>query len=228
MPTPTSIQALSRYIQLPTAGGADDRLRADQPLGAGTMQILASNAALLSRANSLRTLWEHPGEDNIAGTLGFGASAGITTRPDLFDWDADPYSGTGVMVYFAGLHRIRQYGEMGLWPKVTLSARLAAGGASTAGLILCARPSMGRPQPDDLYGTASATGPTLASVSINLQVTAASVGSRVVAPLDETTVPSPPPHESGRETVMAFYIGVWTNGAGKANARSLSLYLTAP
>ena len=224
----TTYRTIDRYIHLPTAGGADDRLRAGQPLGSGVMQILASNATHIARANSLRTLWQSPGEGNIAGTLGFGASAGITTRPDLFDWDASPYSGTGVMVYFAGVHRIRPYGETGQWPRVVLSARIGAGGTSTAGIILCGRPAMGRPQPDDLYATATNTGPTLARVTATIYPTDRSVGPRLVAPLDETTTPSPPPAEMGRDTVMAIYIGVWTDGAGKANARGLTLYLAAP
>ena len=29
----------------------------------------------------------------------------------------------------------------------------------------------------------------------------------------------------GRETVMAFYAGVYTDGAGKATVRQLSLYM---
>ena len=224
----TTIKALDRYIHLPAAGGADDRFRAGQPLGAGSVQILASNAALIARANSLRTLWECPGQGDIAGTLGVGASAGLTTRPDLFPWDADPFDAASVMVWFAGVHRIRPWGETNLWPQVVLSARIGAGGGSTAGIILCGRPAMGRPQPDDLYAVATNTGPTLARVQATIYPTDRSVGPRLVAPLDETTVPSPPPAEMGRDTVMAFYVGVYTNGAGKANARGMTLYLAPP
>lgn len=221
---PTNIKALDRWLHLPAAGGANDRLRADQPLSSGTMQILASNAYLGCYENELRTLWECPGEADIAGTLGYGTSAGAGTDIYQFDWDADPFSSSTVRSWFCGLHRIRTMPD-GRWPTIVLAALAMNGGASTTGIILCGRPAVGRPQPGDLYGTGSTTSGTLASVSASLTITEGHVGSRIVAPLDEAAAAGTSPAEMGRETVMAFYAGVYTDGAGKATVRQLSLYM---
>lgn len=221
---PTNIKALDRWLHLPAAGGASDRLRADQPLSSGTMQILASNAYLGCYENELRTLWECPGEADIAGTLGYGTSAGAGTDIYQFDWDADPFSSSTVRSWFCGLHRIRTMPD-GRWPTIVLAALAMNGGASTTGIILCGRPAVGRPQPGDLYGTGSTTSGTLAGVSASLTITEGHVGSRIVAPLDEAAAAGTSPAEMGRETVMAFYAGVYTDGAGKATVRQLSLYM---
>ncbi len=224
---PTNIKALDRWLHLPAAGGANDRLRADQPLSSGTMQILASNAYLGCYENELRTLWECPGGTDIAGTLGYGTSAGAGTDIYQFDWDADPFSSSTVRSWFCGLHRIRTMPD-GRWPTIVLAALAMNGGASTTGIILCGRPAVGRPQPGDLYGTGSTTSGTLASVSASLTITEGHVGSRIVAPLDEAAAAGTSPAEMGRETVMAFYAGVYTDGAGKATVRQLSLYMAPP
>jgi hypothetical protein len=224
----STTRGLTRWLHLPAAGGANDRLRADQPLSSGTMQILASNAYLGCYENELRTLWECPGEADIAGTLGYGTSAGSgTTDPYAFDWDADPFSSSTVRSWFCGLHRIRTMPD-GRWPTIVLAALAMNGGASTTGIILVGRPAMGRPQPGDLWGTGSTTSGTLASVSASLTITEGHVGSRIVAPIDEAAAAGTSPAEMGRETVMAFYAGVYTDGAGKATVRRLSLYMTPP
>lgn len=223
---PTNIRSLGRFVHLPTAGGADDRLRADQPLSSGIMQILASNAYIAAYENNLRTLWEHPGDTDVAGLLGYGTSAGAGTDIYQFDWDADPFSSSTVRSYFCGLHRIRPLPD-GRWPNVTLAAKALNGGAATTGVILCGRREPGRPQPTDLYGTASTTSGTLASVSATIAVTEGHVGSRITAPLDEAAAAGTPPAEMGRDTVMAFYVGVYASGA-KATVRQLSLFLTPP
>lgn len=222
---PTNIKALDRWLHLPAAGGASDRLRADQPLSSGTMQILASNAYLGCYENELRTLWECPGEADIAGTLGYGTSAGAGVDIYQFDWDADPFSSSTVRSWFCGLHRIRTMPD-GRWPTIVLAALALNGGATTTGIVLCGRPAVGRPQPGDLYGTGSTTSGTLTSVAASLTITDGHVGSRIVAPLDEAAAAGTPPAEMGRETVMAFYVGVYTSGSGKATVRQLSLYMT--
>ena len=222
---PTNIKALTRWLHLPAAGGANDRLRADQPLSSGTMQILASNAYLGCYENELRTLWECPGEADIAGTLGYGTSAGAGVDIYQFPWDDDPFSSSTVRSWFCGLHRIRTMPD-GRWPTIVLAALALNGGATTTGIVLCGRPAVGRPQPGDLYGTGSTTSGTLTSVSASLTITEGHVGSRIVAPLDEAAAAGTPPAEMGRETVMALYVGVYTSGSGKATVRQLSLYMT--
>lgn len=221
----STTRGLTRWLHLPAAGGANDRLRADQPLSSGTMQILASNAYLGCYENELRTLWECPGEADIAGTLGYGTSAGAGVDIYQFPWDDDPFSSSTVRSWFCGLHRIRTMPD-GRWPTIVLAALALNGGANTTGIILCGRPAVGRPQPGDLYGTGSTTSGTLARVSASLTITDGHVGSRIVAPLDEAAAAGTPPAEMGRETVMAFYVGVYTSGSGKATVRQLSLYMT--
>ena len=223
----STTRGLTRWIHLPAAGGANDRLRPDQPLSSGTMQILASNAYLGCYENELRTLWECPGETDIAGTLGYGTSAGAGTDIYQFDWDADPFSSSTVRSWFCGLHRIRTMPD-GRWPTIALAALALNGGANTTGIILCGRPAVGRPQPGDLYGTVSTTSGTLASIAASITITEGHVGSRVVAPLDEAAAAGTSPAEMGRETVMAFYAGVYTGGAGKATVRQLSLFMVPP
>lgn len=223
---PTNIKALDRWVHLPAAGGANDRFRADQPLSSGTMQIAASNAYIAAYENECRCLWENPGETDIAGTLGYGTSAGAGTDIYQFDWDADPFSSSTVRSWFCGLHRIRTMPD-GRWPAIVLAALALNGGASTT-IILCGRPAVGRPQPGDLYGTASTTSGTLTSVAASIAIAEGHVGSRLVAPIDEAAAAGTPPAEMGRETVMAFYVGVYTSGAGKATVRQLSLYMAPP
>lgn len=225
---PTNIHTIGRWLHIPTSGGANDRLRADQPLSSGTMQILASNAEWGARCNNLRTLWEHPGEGNIAGVLGYGTSAGAGTDIDSFDWDADPFNAGTVRSYFAGWHRIRPWGSTGQWPRVALSAMASNGGSATTRIILCGRPAVGRPQPGDLFGTATTTSSTPVSISAVISPTSGYIGTRLVAPMDESAAAGTPPAESGRETAMAFYVGVCTSGAGKADVRAMTLHLAPP
>ena len=189
------------------------------------MQILASNAYLGCYENELRTLWECPGEADIAGTLGYGTSAGAGVDIYQFPWDDDPFSSSTVRSWFCGLHRIRTMPD-GRWPTIVLAALASSSGANTTGIILCGRPAVGRPQPGDLYGTGSTTSGTLASVSASLTITEGHVGSRIVAPIDEAAAAGTPPAEMGRETVIALYVGVYTSGSGKATVRQLSLYMT--
>lgn len=226
MPAQTNWQSIGRWIHLPAAGGANDRFRADQPLSSGTMQIAASNAYIAAYENNLRTLGEHPGQIDIAGTLGFGLWDGAGTDISEFPWDDDPSSGSSVFTWFAGVHRIRQTPD-GLWPRIRLSASLSSAGGF-AGLILVGRPRMGRPQPGDLYDLTTRTNATPATVNCTISPTSSNIGVRDIAPRDERTVPSPPPAESGRDTVIVLYVGAYTSGAGKAVVRGLSLWMTDP
>lgn len=214
---PTTI---GRWIHLPASGGADDRFRPDQPLGAGLMQIASSNATLAARENGLGVLWEHPGATDIQGGLNFG-----TDPAPAFPWDADP-GPTSPLVLFAGVHRIRPWGETGRYPRVKLAVELISDGSSTAGVILVGRPTMGRPAPGDLHDVKTTT--TSIVADLELEVFDAHVTSRLVLPVTGTAVPAQPPIEEGRHTEMAFYVGVWNGSGGKTDIGSLTLYLAAP
>lgn len=214
---PTTID---RWIHLPASGGAADRFRPDQPLGAGLMQIASSNATLAARENGLGVLFEHPGAIDVQGGLDHG------TDPEAFPWDAYP-SSTTPLVIFAGVHRLRTWGETSRYPKVKLAGELIADGASTAGIILVGRPTMGRPSPGDR----SANVTTTTSVTFSIELPTLydfHVESRLVLPVTGNATPTQPPVEEGRHTEMAFYIGVWNGTGGKTTIGSLTLYLAPP
>jgi hypothetical protein len=226
----SGVTKIDRYLHLPAAGGADDRFRANQPLSAGSVQTLCSNTELLARENALHTLWNSFGPTDTAGVLGFGRHiAAATGGPAAFPWDADPSAAGSVWVATTGPHYIRPYGSTGLYPTATLTGLARCGGTDTAGMLLVARPTFGRPQPTDPYDHKTVTSTTSTRFTATIDLRAEYLGSRHVAPLDERTTPTTEAGESGRVLEVVFYIGVYvTGGGGKATVRGLSLYLTPP
>ena len=123
----TTITTAGIWIDLPASGGAADRFRADQPLGAGLVQIASSNAEFACRENNLRTLWEHPGFTDINGTLIlFGSPSSNVFE---FPWDSVPGFGPPVGVAYAGAHRM-PLGE-------ELSTQVRAENAGRTGNVDC-------------------------------------------------------------------------------------------
>ena len=229
MPQNAGFTTIDRYIHLPAAGSASDRFRPGQPLSAGSTQILCSNIELLRRENSLCTWWEHPGQSNISGTLGFGVNEGAGTRPDEFPWDDDPADTNAAWVAIVGPRRVRPYGSTGLLPRLRLSGYASCGSPSTAGVILVARQGFGRPTSADPFAHTTVTSSSLAAFDCVIDLQPGALSTRHVAPLDERTSPAPPPAESGTLTEIVAYIGVYTTSAGnKAAVRGLSLYLDVP
>ena len=219
----TTITTAGIWIDLPTSGGAADRFRADQPLGAGLVQIASSNAEFACRENSLRTLWEHPGFTDINGTLDLFGSPSATVLE--FPWDAVPGS-SAVGVAYAGAHRMRGYGSTDVLPKITLSTRLKAGGGS-AGVVLVANGG-GRPQPRDPYAVIGSTSGTYERKRASLVLTLGDVFSRSIAPLVEDTTPPGEPIEDGVDSIVHLWVGVWNSNASKTNTRGMTIYLGAP
>ena len=219
----TTITTAGIWIDLPTSGGAADRFRADQPLGAGLVQIASSNAEFACRENNLRTLWEHPGFTDIDGTLSlFGSPSSSVLE---FPWDAVPGS-SAVGVAYAGAHRMRGYGSTGVMPRITISARLKAGGG-TAGVVLVANAG-GRPQPSDPYVVIGSTSPTYERKTGTLALTLGNVFSRSIAPLVEDTTPPGEPIENGVDSIVHLWVGVWNSNASKTSTRGMTIYLGAP
>lgn len=218
----STILTASRWIELPTATGASDPLATDEPLGAGTMQVASSNALWAAQRNNLRPLWEHPGSDNIGADLGFD------DRPDSFPWDTDPAAADAPLVLFAGVHRIRPYGAGQRLPRAVLAFRHMAQPTFETGVILVARPAMGRPSPTDLYDTKVTTATTMTAGVITLALDAAHLGRSVVQPRLGSTSPAPVPPESGAYSSVAFYVGAWRTGTGKATLAGITLYLIEP
>lgn len=220
----SSITTAGRWIDLPSAGGGASPWRQDAPFSSGLAQIAASNATLAARENSLRTLYEHPGSDSVQASLDWDSIDG-------FPWDRDPADAAGApLILFAGVHRVRQYGETAQYPPMVLRARLAAPATYTAGIILVARRDMGRPSSSDAQGHVTTSSTTLTTVSISLDVSSV-LGERAIAPRIGSAIPAPPPPEVGAESVVALYVGVYrTGGAGawKATVAGITIYQAAP
>jgi len=219
----TTIRTAGIWIDLPKSGDPADRFRADQPLGAGLVQIASSNAEFACRENSLRTLWEHPGFTDVNGTLNlFGSPSSSVFE---FPWDAVPGS-SAVGVAYAGAHRMRGYGSTGVLPKITISTRLKAGG-STAGVVLVANGG-GRPQPSDPYVVISSTSTPYERKTGTLALTLGDVFSRSIAPVVEDTTPPGEPIEDGVDSIVHLWVGVWNSSGAKTSTRGMTIYLGAP
>lgn len=219
----TTIATAGIWIDLPTSGGVADRFRADQPLGAGLVQIASSNADFACRENNLRTLWEHPGFTDIDGTLDLFGSPSATVLE--FPWDAVPGS-SAVGVAYAGAHRMRGYGSTGDLPLITISARLKAGGG-TAGVVLVANGG-GRPQPSDPYAVIGSTSTPYERKTATLALTLGDVFSRSIAPVVEDTTPPGAPIEPGVDSIVHLWVGVWNSSGAKTSTRGMTIYLGAP
>jgi len=200
-----------------------DRFRADQPLGAGLVQIASSNADFACRENNLRTLWEHPGFTDVEGTLDlFGYS---TLSVLEFPWDSVPGS-SAVGVAYAGAHRMRGYGSTGDLPLITISTRLKGGGG-TAGVVLVAN-SGGRPQARDRQVSIGSTSGTYERKRGTLVLTLGDVFSRSIAPVVEDTTPPGEPIEDGVDSIVHLWVGVWNDSGAKTSTRGMTIYLGAP
>jgi hypothetical protein len=218
----SSTTTVGAWIDLPTAGGSSSPWQQDDPLSSGLVQIAASNGTHAARVNSLRTLYEHPGSDNVGTDLVGGLI-------DLFPWDDDPSSNSFAVC--AGTHRVRTYGETGTMPRLVLHARLAAPATYTAGLIFVARRTPGRPTAADLRSSATTTSTSLTDVTIELSPSTLFPSALSIAPRIGSAVPAPEPPETGTEPVVTLYVAAYRtggSGAWKATLAGLTIYLIAP
>lgn len=210
-----TITTIGRWIHLPAAGGSDDRLRADQPGGSGTLQVAASNAELAARENGLRTVWEDPGSANVFRDL---VVSGDPSTLDLHAEDAD-----GAYVRLAGRHRVRFYGSTGQVPRLHLAARGFAPSAHTLGLLLALVPDEGETTlRTGLYGTATTTSTTLVDLAVTLDLTPEMLGRDTVACRGASAV-----EESGTATWVSCLVAAWcTSGSGLAKGALYGLTLS--
>lgn len=219
----STITTTGRWVRLPTALGADDRLRADQPGGAGALQILSSNATLAARENGLRTLWERGPCDvwtDLPNVPGFPA------RELLFTWNGS--LSDGILAQFCGLHRVRPYGETADYPRLRLTARASAPSGETVGLILLVSGVHSDPVMEGgRYTTATTTSTTPTQLDLTLALTPELVGSLSVSPAQlDGTIP-----EAGDHPTIAAYVGAWctsNSSMTKATIGAITLYLLEP
>lgn len=213
---------LGFWRHLPTALGADDRLKLDAPLGADVLQTIASNATHATRQNELSTLWEHPGGDVWADLQGGGASP----PDDLVWWGED---GDGIWVRYAGAWRLRRYGETERWPSIELRARIAAHATYETGLLLAVRSTRGRVTSADQYDFATTTNTSLTDVSLSIIPEERSLGREqmVCRSPGATGIPV----ETGELPLVHLYVGAWctsASGAAKGSFSGVTIFLEPP
>lgn len=216
------ITTAGTWIRLPTALGADDRARADQPGDAALFQILASNATLACRENELRTLWER-------GPVEVWADCEFSDDERTFHWAGLPSQ--GVMAHWAGLHRVRLYGEQQRPPRLVLAGRGAvSSGSYTLGLIVLAMPAFGDPDPRTATRAVVRTSSTsVVDLTATVDLTPEALGRRAIAP--PATGSPPEVDETGSLTEVSLYVGAWctSNSSGaKAQIGALTVYLQEP
>lgn len=215
----SDITTIGRWVRLPTALGADDRLRADQPLGAGTLQIIGSNATLACRENNLRTLWER-------GPVDVWADLPISDFPESFNWSG--LAADGVLAQFAGIHRVRRHGETATFPGLRLTVRATAPSGEIVGVVLLVAPAHGDPaMVAGHYATATTTSTSVVTLSLDIGLTPELVGALSVSPATFAgLVP-----EAGEHPAFAAYVGAWCTSNSsmvKASLGAMTLYLMEP
>lgn len=127
---------LGRYLHpkalLPWTG-------ADEPLGAGLVQVQASNATQLARQHALRTLLWHPGRVDV------WAMASDLTDPETYTWDAEVGDDGGGFVLCTGAFLLRPYGETAQLPNVRWRFRWKAKAGFTLAALAVVTPGWQRP-----------------------------------------------------------------------------------
>lgn len=214
-----SILTAGRWIWLPTPGSGAERLAANRSGCAGTFQVLCSNGTLAARENSLRTLWEDRGSESIYFDLL------SSLDPASVIWGAEDAS--GAYVRYAGIHRVRPWGESGRLPRIELRARGAAPVGQTLGVMLavCAPEA----PPDAISGQYAYTTTTSATI-VDLAATVEHypVTRRESAPRDVSTRAV---LERGGAPYVALWVAAWcTSGsdAAKAALYGLTVSLRPP
>lgn len=207
------------WIDLPTSGGASDRLALDEPGGAGLFQIAASNACLACRENELRTLWEDFGTSDVHGDLL------IAGDPSTFDWRAEDDS--GIWVRHAGIFRVRLYGETAALPRLHFAARGYAPSGEELGIVLAV--SRGATLPDATspiaFVTTSAT--SLVDLAVDLTLHLEDLVTESLTLQSEGDAVS----EAGVYTTASVWVGAWcTSGsdAAKGSLYGASVLLREP
>lgn len=210
--------AIGFWVDLPTSGGARDRLGADEPGGAGLFQIATSNATLATRENELRVLFEDLGESSIFGDLL------IAGDPSTFPWRRE--DSDGVWVRFAGLYRVRLYGETSRPPRIRFSCRALAPGGFETGIILALSRGVSFPEGGPNVSTTTSS-TSLVDLSVTMQLTPDDLTTEPLSLQSEGNAVA----ESGAYTTVGVWIGAWcTSGsdAAKAELYGASVLLMEP
>ena len=222
----STITTAGRWIALPTAGGASDRARANQPADGALMQVLASNATLACRENGLRTLWERGPAEVYLNT-----PAPYPDQPGWFPWSInDP---AGYLIEYAGVHRVRKWGETQSAPRIVLATRgMVSSALYDLVVSLYVIPLSGFPTTTTLYATARTHATTMTDMEAVFTLTpeVLSAGARNEVPAPGVSPPVPVT-ESGPDASVALYVGGYctsNSSSSKGNIGGLTIYLEEP
>lgn len=210
-----SISTLGRVIRV-----SADRVTADQPLGAGLAQILASNAVHLARENGLRTLAEHPGSATDAWR-----NLLVAGDVNAFPWDFS--AGDGTVILCTGPRLVRFYGETVRAPRFEARWRWKAPSGYTAGAILLVTPGLA--QPDTArhpYVTTTTTSTSLVDASLTLTLDAGLRQTR-----ERQVYPAAAADETGTVHEACAFLGWWctsNQGSDPVVIRGASIFLREP
>lgn len=222
-----------RYIATPAFDAADAHFRANEPLGAGRVQLAAHNARLVARRNSVRPLVQHPGWRDVWQPAAVPALAPPTTGTDPvvgdIQWALGPKSGGAT--FCSGPHFVWQYPD-GRWPKVHFTWRWKVEGGNTLGAVVAVVPEghsvLDRGANADSLTTTSAT---WARAEKTLQLTRADVRSTLHEPVPGASTDPP----TDRIVLHEFrvYLGAYNSGNSdtsgqRAQLVGLSVFLVPP
>lgn len=208
---------IGQWITLPAAGGSQDPMRASEPLGAGRVQILASNATHAARENGLRVVGEVTPRDIHAGLEWTG-----TSNVDRLSWNdgTTTSSYAGGLAMYLGAHRIRQYGETIAFPRVSLYAEVKSGLEGgvyyPVHVLLAVRSSHGIPSSADLWGEAASSGvaATWEDLAVTLELRGSSLSSDRTFGLRDVTGTTSDVTEGGVMREVHLYVAAWSDAAG--------------
>jgi hypothetical protein len=222
----STITTASRWIALPTSGGAADRARKNQPADGALMQVLSSNATLACRENGLRTLWERGPAEVYLNT-----PSPHPDQPEWMPWNVQDE--TGYLIDYAGTHRVRSWGETGFSPRIVLATRGSVSSALYDLVVaLYVLPLAGYPDNFTPYAVArtnsTSTADLVAVYTLTPEVISAGARHEVPSP---GTSPPVPVTEMGPDAAVALYVGAYctSNSSGqKAELGGLTIYLEEP
>ena len=209
------------WVRLPTALGAADRARKDQPGDAAWFQLLASNLTHAARAAERRVQGER-------GPAEVWADCTTTNDERTFLWSG--IEADGVLAQYIGTWRVRLYGEQQRPPRIVLSARGASTAGQTLGLLILAMPTFDAPDPTvTTQAIARTTSASVVSLTATINLTPAALGLRTFAP--PPTGSPPATAEAGNTTAVSLFVGAYcTSGSSGAKAQigGVTVYLAEP
>lgn len=222
-----------RFITVPAFDSADAHFKANEPLGAGRVQLAAHNARLVADRNTYRPLVQHPGWRDFYQPAAVPALAPpvSATGPLVgnFQWALGPKSG-GV-TFCSGPHYVWQT-PRGAWPTVRFVWHWMVEGGNTAAAVVVVAPA-GRSVLDSGNGVnqATTTSASWTRVTLDVQLSRGLVRPTLHEPVPGTSTDPPTDRVALNELVLyaAAYNSSNSDTSGqRANLVGLSVFLVPP